>query len=147
MQKLLLRSTVAIALLAAPATVFAQDAVDHTAAVTALGGDAKKGKRVFNKCKACHVADDEKNKVGPHLVGIFGRAAGGVESFDKKYSKAMKNSGIVWTVEELLPYLKNPKKHVKGTKMAFGGLRKEKDINNLLAYLLETSGETPAEGS
>jgi len=115
----------------------------YTAAVLTLlaspalaDGDAAKGKRVFNKCKACHVADKEKNRVGPHLVGLFGRTAGTVEKF--KYSKAMKTKGeegLVWTEETLTDYLKAPRKYVKGTKMAFAGLKKQKDIDNLIAYL------------
>ncbi len=108
----------------------------------AMGGaadaqDLKKGKRVFNKCKACHVIDKEKNKVGPHLVGIMGRTAGSVEGF--KYSKAMKESGIVWDDETLDGYLTAPKKYLKGGKMAFAGLKKEDDRMNLIAYLKENA--------
>ena len=100
-------------------------------------GDAKKGKKVFNKCKSCHFADKEKNKVGPHLVGLFGRAAGSMEGY--KYSKAMMDSGIVWSAETLAPYLAKPKKAVPGTKMAFAGLKKEKQIANVIAYLEEAT--------
>ncbi|WP_193187852.1 c-type cytochrome [Nisaea sediminum] len=99
-------------------------------------GDADQGKKVFNKCKACHVADKQKNRVGPHLVGIFGRKAGTVESF--KYSKAMTEKGeegLVWTEETMTEYLKSPKAYVKGTKMSFAGLKKEDDIENVIAYL------------
>jgi cytochrome c len=96
-------------------------------------GDVAKGKRVFNKCKACHVADQEKNRIGPHLVGLFGRPAGSVEKF--KYSSAMKSSTIVWNVESLDAYLKDPKGFVKGTRMVFGGLKKGQDRADLIAYL------------
>lgn len=99
----------------------------------AAAGDIAKGKKVFNKCKACHVADTEKNRIGPHLVGMFGRKAGSVEKF--KYSKAMKNSGIVWTEETLDAYLKKPRSFIKGTKMAFAGLKKDQDRADLIAYL------------
>lgn len=102
--------------------------------VSAHAGDIAKGEKVFKKCKACHVVDKEKNKTGPHLVGLFGREAGSVESF-KKYSKAMKASGIVWNAETLDGYLTNPRKYLKGTKMAFAGLKKEKDRQNIIAYL------------
>ena len=91
------------------------------------------GVKVFRKCKACHVVDKEKNKTGPHLVGIIGRAAGSVEGF-KKYSKAMKASGIVWNAETLDGYLESPKKYLKGGKMAFAGLKKKKDRDNIIAY-------------
>ena len=97
-------------------------------------GDIDAGAQVFKKCKACHWADKEKNKTGPHLVGIIGRTAGSLESY-KKYSKAMKASGIVWDETTLNDYLRAPKKYLKGTKMAFAGLKKDADIENVIAYL------------
>lgn len=100
----------------------------------ALAGDIGAGEKVFKKCKACHWANKEKNKTGPHLVGIIGRTAGSLESY-KKYSKAMKDSGIVWDEATLTEYLRAPKTYVKGTKMAFVGLKKDADIENVIAYL------------
>ena len=100
-------------------------------------GDAEKGKRVFNKCKACHVADAEKNRIGPHLVGLFGRTAGSVEKY--RYSKSMKDSGIVWNAETLDAYLANPRQYVKGTRMAFPGLKKASDRDAVIAYLREVT--------
>jgi len=100
----------------------------------AEAGDIDAGARVFKKCKACHWADKEKNKTGPHLVGIIGRTAGTLESY-KKYSKAMKESGIVWDEAKLTEYLRAPKTYLKGTKMAFVGLKKDADIENVIAYL------------
>lgn len=105
------------------------------AAPAFAAGDATAGKKVFKKCKACHVVDSDKNKVGPSLQGIYGRKAGTYEGF--KYSSAMIKHGVIWDDETLAAYLAAPKKVVKGTKMAFGGLRKEKDIENILAYLKE----------
>ena len=99
----------------------------------AMAGDIEAGAKVFKKCKACHVVDKEKNKTGPHLVNLFGRTAGSLEGY--KYSKAMKASGIVWDEETLAAYLRAPKKYVKGTKMAFVGLKKDADIENIIAYL------------
>jgi len=99
----------------------------------ASAGDAKAGKKVFRKCKACHVVDAQKNRVGPHLVGIVGRASGSVEGF--KYSKAMAGADLTWNAETLSAYLANPKKYMPGNKMAFPGLRKEKDVVNVIAYL------------
>lgn len=104
-------------------------------------GDAGKGEKVFKKCKACHVVDKDKNKIGPHLVKIMGRKAGAVEKY--KYSKAMKakgEEGLVWDEANLTGYLENPKKFLKGTKMSFAGLRKEADRKNLIAYLKEAAG-------
>ncbi len=100
---------------------------------TAHAGDAAAGKKVFKKCKACHYAAKDKNKTGPHLVNLIGREAGTVEGY--KYSKAMKSSGIVWDEDTLTAYLRAPKKYLKGTKMAFAGLRKDADIANVIAYL------------
>ena len=97
-------------------------------------GDAAAGEKVFKKCKACHVVDAEKHKTGPHLVNIMGRAAGSADGY-KKYSKAMKSSGIVWNEETLNGYLEKPKTYVKGTRMVFAGLRKEEDRANVIAYL------------
>jgi cytochrome c len=102
---------------------------------TALAqGDADAGKKVFNKCKACHVADEEKNRVGPYLLGIFGRPAGKAEGF--KYSDAMKESGIVWDETTIAEYVRAPKDFVPGNRMAFPGLRKDEDVENLIAYLM-----------
>lgn len=97
-------------------------------------GDVKKGTKVFKKCKACHTVDQGgKNKVGPNLFGIVGKEAGKVEGF--KYSKAMKGSGLTWDEATLDGFLKKPKKYMKGTKMSFAGLKKEKDRKNVIAYL------------
>ena len=102
----------------------------------AMAGDAKKGKKVFNKCRSCHDVGT-KNKVGPGLKNIFGRTAGTLDGF--KYSKAMKNSGIVWDETTIAEYMKNPKTYIKGNRMSFNGLRKDKDIDNLIAYLKEAT--------
>ena len=103
----------------------------------ALAGDAAKGKKVFNKCKACHVLEGNKKKPGPSLEGLYGRAAGTHPGFTK-YSKAMKNSGIVWEDETLRGYLAAPKKYIKGNRMAFPGIKKQDQLDNLMAYLEET---------
>ena len=100
----------------------------------AYAGDIKAGEKVFKKCKACHVVGEEKNKTGPHLVNIIGRPAAAVESYTK-YSTALKDSGLIWDEETLDGYLKKPRNFLKGTKMAFGGLKKEKDRQNVIAYL------------
>ena len=102
-------------------------------ATPVVAGDAAKGEKVFRRCKACHYVDKEKNKTGPHLVNIIGRAAGAVE--DYKYSKAMAGSGLVWDEATMAGFLTKPKNYLKGTKMAFVGLRKESDIADVIAYL------------
>lgn len=95
------------------------------------------GEKVFKKCKACHqVGEGAKNKTGPVLNGIVGQAAGDVEGF--KYSKALQakaDEGLVWTEDTLAAFLAKPKAFMKGTKMSFSGLRKEKDLAAITAYL------------
>ena len=101
-------------------------------------GDAAKGEKVFAKCKACHSLEAGQNKVGPSLAGLFGRKAGSVEGF--KYSDAMVNSGVTWDEAQLSKYLENPKEAVAGNKMAFPGLKKEEDRNDVIAYLKQATG-------
>ncbi|HEX6144692.1 MAG TPA: cytochrome c family protein [Geminicoccaceae bacterium] len=101
-------------------------------------GDAEAGEKVFNKCKACHNAEEAKNKIGPHLVGVVGREAGSVE--DYRYSSAMEESGITWDEETLSAYLADPRGYVKGTKMAFAGLKKEEEVADVIAYLQSVGG-------
>jgi cytochrome c len=103
----------------------------------AEAGDAAKGQKVFSKCKSCHEVAAEKNKVGPHLKGLFGRKAGSVEGF--AYSDPMKASGITWSEETLKPYLADPKAVVPGGKMAFAGLKKEEEIEDVIDYLEEST--------
>lgn len=100
-------------------------------------GDAKKGKKVYNKCKACHSLKEGKKKIGPSLHGVFGRVSGTVEKF--KYSKAMKEAAIEWNETTLDEYLAAPKKYVPGTKMVFVGLKKAPDRENLIAYLKDAT--------
>lgn len=104
----------------------------------AQDGDPVAGKTVFNKCMACHDAETETNKVGPSLLGVFGRTAGTLESFQSRYSQAMKDAGaegLVWNDETLAEYLRNPREMVPGTKMAFPGLKDDKEIADVIAYL------------
>jgi cytochrome c len=98
-----------------------------------LTGDAAKGEKVFGQCKTCHVAEKGVNRVGPSLFGLVGRTAGSIEGF--KYSPANKNSGIVWTEEKLFEYLESPQKVIKGTYMAFAGLKNPQDRADVIAYL------------
>ena len=103
--------------------------------------DVAKGKKVYKKCAACHVVNKEKNKVGPHLVDLFGRKAGSVEKY--RYSKAMKKAaedGLVWNAKTLDTFLTQPKKMIPKTKMSFRGLKKEKQRNALLCYIKSVNG-------
>ena len=100
-------------------------------------GDVVKGEKVFRKCKACHVVDERENRVGPHLVGLFGRTSGSIDGY--KYSEAMREAAITWDEETLTAYLENPRGYVKGTKMAFGGLKKKQDRADVVAYLKQAT--------
>jgi len=105
-------------------------------AVAALG-DAERGKKVFKKCKACHVLEEGKNRVGPSLHNIVGKAAGSVDGF--RYSKSLKEAGLTWTEEALDAFLTKPRNYLPGNKMSFPGLKKEKDRQDLIAYLRDAS--------
>lgn len=107
------------------------------AAPVSAGGDAEAGKKVFNKCKACHALEAGKKKIGPSLHGIIGSTAGSSEGF--KYSDAMKSSGVVWTDENLDAYLAQPKEFMPGNKMVFVGLKKEAERADVIAYLKEAT--------
>ena len=110
------------------------------ASASAIAADVKKGKKVFKKCKVCHsIKEGKKHKQGPNLYGVFGRTSGTAEGF-KKYSDAMKEAAIVWDEETIRAYITDPKGYIPKNKMAFNGVRKEKDRDNLLAYLKEATG-------
>ena len=97
-------------------------------------GDLGHGEKIFKKCTACHqIASDGKNMIGPNLWSVIGRTAGSVS--DYKYSKAMIAYGKEWTFEEMNSYLIKPQAYVKGTKMAFAGLRKEKDRASVILFM------------
>jgi cytochrome c len=108
-------------------------------AVTAGGAmaqDLAAGETSFKKCLACHaVGAGAKNKVGPFLNGIAGRKSGTVEGFS--YSDANKNSGITWTKEAFLEYIKDPKAKIPGTKMVFPGIKDEGEAASLWAYIAQ----------
>jgi cytochrome c len=96
--------------------------------------DVAAGENSFKKCTPCHsIGEGAKNKVGPLLNGIDGRHSGTAEGYS--YSDANKNSGITWNKDQFLEYIKDPKAKIPGTKMAFAGIKNEKEANDLWAYL------------
>ena len=104
-------------------------------------GTVEHGEKVFKKCTACHmIAAGGKNMIGPNLWSVIGRQAGVVS--DYKYSKAMIAYGKEWTFEEMNSYLIKPQAYIKGTKMAFAGLRKEKDRASVILYM-NSKGDNP----
>ena len=113
-----------------------KDLVD-IAALMAMG-DVAHGEKVFKKCAACHsIIKGGKNAIGPALYNVVGRKIGAIE--DYKYSKALATYGKEWSFEELNGFLIKPAKWIKGTKMAYAGLRKEKDRASVIKYLNENS--------
>ena len=101
-------------------------------------GDADHGKSVFKKCSACHsIKKGGKNKIGPALYNVLGRSAAALG--DYKYSKALTAYGKSWTFEEMNNFLIKPQAYIKGTKMAFAGLKKEKDRASIIIFMNQNS--------
>ncbi len=117
-------------------TEITEDKVD-IATLMALG-DVVSGEKIFKKCAACHsIVKGGKNNIGPALYNVVGRKSGAIA--DYKYSKALIEHDKAWSFEELNGYLLKPAKWIKGTKMAFAGLRKEKDRASVIKYLNQNS--------
>jgi cytochrome c len=105
-------------------------------APTAHAQDAAAGEQVFKKCFPCHsVGPGAKNKVGPELNGLDGRHSGTAAGYH--YSQANEKSGIVWNKDTFAKYIKDPRADIPGTKMIFPGIKNEKDVANLWAYLAQ----------
>jgi cytochrome c len=98
--------------------------------------DLAAGEQAFKKCFPCHaIGEGAKNKVGPILNGLDGRHSGSVAGYS--YSEANKKSGITWTKDQFLDYIKDPRSKIPGTKMTFAGIKKEKEAEDLWAYLAQ----------
>lgn len=120
-----------------------QSILAFSALLTSIGtfamaeGDIEAGKKVFRKCKSCHaIGPEAKTKTGPILTGILNAPAGRDPGFS--YSAALSAAavdGLVWDEASLASFLKKPRDFIDGTKMSFSGLRKESDVQNLIAYL------------
>jgi cytochrome c len=103
-------------------------------AATAQAQDVAAGEQSFKKCLPCHsVGEGAKNKVGPVLNGLAGRHSGSIEGFT--YTDANKNSGITWDDATFKEYIKDPRAKIPGTKMVFAGIKNDKEIADLWAYL------------
>ena len=100
----------------------------------ANAADPVNGKKVFRKCVACHSLQEGKNKIGPSLHNLLDKKAGSVEGY--RYSKAMKNSGVVWDEESLDKFLTKPRKFIKRTKMSFRGIKKKSLRDDLISFFL-----------
>lgn len=114
--------------------VFAGAALLAVAIQPARAQDAAAGEKVYAQCRACHqVGETAKNLVGPILNGVVGQKAGTRDGYS--YSAAMKESGLIWNEATFAEYIQNPRAKVAGTKMIYAGLKDEKRIADLLAYL------------
>jgi cytochrome c len=114
-------------------------------ALPAQAQDAAAGEKVFAQCRACHqIGESAKNAVGPVLNGLFGRKSGTIEGYS--YSPANKNSGITWDEATFREYIKDPKAKIPGTKMIYPGLKDEKRVDDLVAFLkqFDASGKKTA---
>jgi cytochrome c len=99
-----------------------------------LAQDISAGETSFKKCLPCHaVGEGATNKVGPVLNGLDGRKTGTIEGYS--YTQANKTSGIVWSSETFAEYIKNPRARIPGTKMIFAGIKGDREIADLWAYL------------
>jgi cytochrome c len=104
---------------------------------SAYAADPVRGEQLWRKCASCHTLEaNGRNRAGPRLHGVIGRAAGSVP--DYKYSDALKNSGIVWDLNTLDAYIKDAEGFVPGTKM-YGGLSQDADRADLLEFLKNAS--------
>jgi len=118
------------------ATTFATLAIVVAAPSFAQAQDLAAGESSFKKCLACHaIGPGAKNKVGPELNGLDGRKAGSVEGYS--YSPANRDSGLTWDEATFKEYIRDPKAKIPKTKMAFAGIKNEKEIDNLWAYLAQ----------
>ena len=140
--KSILKTAVFLTLVCTPAAFSASaSAADASDTTISAAGDPVKGKRVFNRCRACHnLTATARTRIGPNLDNLFGRKSGAAEGF--KYSKALQEADFDWTEEALDSWLSQPRKFLPGNKMAFAGLRKEQDRKDLMAYLREATVES-----
>ena len=110
------------------------DGVSEQISMFLTSASFEKGEKLFKKCSACHmIASGGKNKIGPNLWSVLGRKTGSIS--DYKYSKALAAYGKEWTFAEMNGFLIKPSAHIKGTKMAFAGLKNEKDRASVILFM------------
>lgn len=101
----------------------------------ATTGTAKSRPPSFSRCAVCHVdKKGQKPGFGPNLYGVVGTKAGAAAGYI--FSPAMKKSGIIWNRQTLDAFLLSPQTEIKGTKMAFNGVKNAKERQEIVEYLL-----------
>ena len=124
---------IAIGLFAAASSVVAEESVGTDTAFSDAG-NAQKGQRIFNRCKACHnLTNTKRTRLGPNLNDLFARRAGSAGNF--KYSKALQDADFQWSEAKLDEWLAKPAAFLPGNKMQFAGVRNSQDRKDLIAYL------------
>jgi cytochrome c len=127
-------------------TAIVAGAVAATTSAALADGDSDKGAKAFRQCAACHTLQTGDHRTGPSLSGIWGKPAGSITTFNR-YSKALKDSGIVWNAEALDRWLEDPKAMVPGNRMVFRGVAEKKTRDDLIAFLKSASeGKKKAAG-
>ena len=111
----------------------AEAGIDLAALVEA--GDVRSGSRLWRQCSACHVADQEQNRVGPHLVDVIGREKASIDDF--RYSEALTSLEGSWTADEMSAWLEDPREYAPGNRMTFNGLDDPQELADILAYLAD----------
>lgn len=100
----------------------------------------ERGASLYKRCRTCHTLNEGgAHKTGPNLYGIFGATAGSKDGF--RYSKAMRESGVTWTDENLAAYIQNPSKFMPRNTMSFAGIRKDEDVKLLLEFIRSEMGQ------
>lgn len=113
-----------------------------TAGTADAAGNAERGAKLFRACTACHSLRPEQNMTGPSLAGIWGRKAGGLDSFER-YSPALKSAGVVWNEKSLDAWLKDPAGFIPHNRMTFPGIKEAPARADLIAFLKAPSAAGP----
>jgi cytochrome c len=119
--------------------------IKHTLILLVAGGtlvsgvaraDVKRGEKLFEECRACHLVERGASGVGPSLYGVMGRRAGALDDF--RYSPALKKSGITWSKQTLDAYVLDPQKAVPSNRMPYAGMPEARDRADLIDYIQQT---------
>ena len=99
----------------------------------------RRGRILFLQCRACHsLKEGEAHKVGPNLHRVIGAPAAHKPGYI--YTDSLKQSGIIWSRQNLSRFLADPYDLVPGTAMVFIGIERGADRAALIAYLEQETG-------